>query len=84
MPTKTYQMLVEIGPLSARRMESFFPGAADSKILNALTELFLPSDKEIQIRYIIQQEDARFRLTPTEQGLSGYQHLFMNIKHHPI
>lgn len=65
----TYQMLVEIGPLSARRMESFFPGAADSKILNALTELFLPSDKEIQIRYIIQQEDARFRLgTPTEQG----------------
>ena len=27
----TYQMLVEIGPLSARRMESFFPGAADSK-----------------------------------------------------
>lgn len=65
----TYQMLVEIGPLSARRMENFFPGAADSKILNALTELFLPSDKEIQIRYIIQQEDARFRLgTPTEQG----------------
>lgn len=65
----TYQMLVEIGPLSARRMESFFPGAADSKILNALTELFLPSDKEIQIRYIIQQEDARFWLgTPTEQG----------------
>ena len=39
----TYQMLVEIGPLSARRMESFFPGAADSKILNALTELFLLS-----------------------------------------
>ncbi|WHX15510.1 type VI secretion system baseplate subunit TssG [Phocaeicola dorei] len=65
----TYQMLVEIGPLSARRMESFFSGAADSKILNALTELFLPSDKEIQIRYIIQQEDAQFRLgTPTEQG----------------
>ena len=46
-----------------------FPGAADSKILNALTELFLPSDKEIQIRYIIQQEDAQFWLgTPTEQG----------------
>ena len=65
----TYQMLVEIGPLSARRMENFFPGAADSKILNALTELFLPSDKEIQIRYIIQQEDARFWLgTPIEQG----------------
>lgn len=37
--------------------------------MNALTELFLPSDKEIQIRYIIQQEDARFWLgTPTEQG----------------
>ncbi len=56
-------------PLPARRMESFFPGAIDSQILNALAELFLPSDKEIQIRYIIQQEDARFRLgTPDEQG----------------
>ena len=65
----TFRMLMEIGPLPARRMESFFPGAIDSQILNALAELFLPSDKEIQIRYIIQQEDARFRLgIPDEQG----------------
>lgn len=63
------RFLMEIGPLPARRMESFFPGAIDSQILNALAELFLPSDKEIQIRYIIQQEDARFRLgIPDEQG----------------
>lgn len=65
----TFRMLMEIGPLPARRMESFFPGAIDCQILNALAELFLPSDKEIQIRYIIQQEDARFRLgIPDEQG----------------
>ena len=40
----TFRMLMEIGPLPARRMESFFPGAIDSQILNALAELFLPSD----------------------------------------
>lgn len=45
--------------------------------MNALMELFLPSDKEIQVRYIIQQEDARFRLgTPDGQcaylGISTY------------
>ena len=54
-----------------------FPGAANNRILNALMELFLPSDKEIQVRYIIQQEDARFRLgTPDGQcaylGISTY------------
>lgn len=65
----TYRMVVEIGPVSARKMETFFPGATDNRILTALMELFLPADKEIQIRYIIQQEDARFRLgTPTEPG----------------
>ena len=68
---------LEIGPLSARKMETFFPGAANNRILNALMELFLPSDKEIQVRYIIQQEDARFRLgTPDGQcaylGISTY------------
>ena len=73
----TYRLLLEIGPLSARKMETFFPGAANNQILNALMELFLPSDKEIQVRYIIQQEDARFRLgTPDGQcaylGLSTY------------
>ena len=32
-------------------------------------DLFLPADKEIQVRYIIQQEDAQFKLgNPTEQG----------------
>ena len=40
-------------------------------------ELFLPSDKEVQVRYIIQQEDARFQLgTPDGQcaylGISTY------------
>ena len=73
----TYRLLLEIGPLSARKMETFFPGAANNRILNALMELFLPSDKEIQVRYIIQQEDARFRLgTPDGQcaylGISTY------------
>ena len=68
----TYRLLLEIGPLSARKMETFFPGAANNRILNALMELFLPSDKEIQVRYIIQQEDARFRLgTP-----DGYYYNF--------
>ena len=73
----TYRLLLEIGPLSARKMETFFPGAANNRILNALMELFLPSDKEVQVRYIIQQEDARFRLgTPDGQcaylGISTY------------
>lgn len=73
----TYRLLLEIGPLSARKMETFFPGAANNQILNALMELFLPSDKEVQVRYIIQQEDARFRLgTPDGQcaylGISTY------------
>ena len=31
----TYRLLLEIGPLSARKMETFFPGAANNRILNA-------------------------------------------------
>lgn len=65
----TYRLSVEIGPISARKMETFFPGAIDNRILIALMELFLPADKELQVRYIIQQEDAQFRLgDPAERG----------------
>lgn len=65
----TYRLSVEIGPISARKMETFFPGAIDNRILTALMELFLPADKELQVRYIIQQEDAQFRLgDPAERG----------------
>lgn len=58
----TFQMLLEIGPLPARKMETFFPGTIDNQILSALMDLFLPADKEIQVRYIIRQEDTQFRL----------------------
>lgn len=64
----TFRMLMEIGPLppGGWKVSSPVPSTAN---IEALAELFLPSDKEIQIRYIIQQEDARFRLgTPDEQG----------------
>lgn len=65
----TYRMLLEIGPLPAKKMETLLDNTTDSQILNALTELFLPADKEIEVRYVIQQEDALFKLgTPTEQG----------------
>ena len=65
----TYRMLLEIGPLPAKKMETLLDNTTDSQILNALMELFLPADKEIEVRYVIQQEDALFKLgTPTEQG----------------
>ena len=65
----TYQMLLEIGPLPAQKMETLFSDTIDRQILCDLMDLFLPADKEIQVRYIIQQEDAQFKLgNPTEQG----------------
>ncbi|MCS2282391.1 type VI secretion system baseplate subunit TssG, partial [Bacteroides thetaiotaomicron] len=81
----TYQMLVEIGPLSARRMESFFPGAADSKILNALTELFLLGQGDTDpLHHPAGRCPVQAGNPNRTRRLSGYQHLFMNIKHHPI
>lgn len=65
----TFRILIEIGPLSARKMESFLPGAINYQVLNQLKDMFLPGDKDIQIRYIIRQEDAVFRLaTANERG----------------
>lgn len=65
----TFRIWVEIGPLSAHKMESFLPGAADYRILYELMDIFLPADKDIQVRYIIQQEDAVFRLgSESEKG----------------
>lgn len=58
----TFRIMVEIGPLSAQKMESFLPEAVDCKILNELMDMLLPADKVIQVSYIIQQEDAVFKL----------------------
>lgn len=70
----TYEMELEIGPISASRMKGFSPGAKDYQILQSLVELFLPADKIINTRYIIQQEDSRFKL-----GCSSEQGTFLGI-----
>lgn len=65
----TFRTLIEIGPLSARKMESFMPGAVNCRIFNELIDMFLPADKDVRIRYIIRQEDAVFRLaSPDGKG----------------
>lgn len=77
----TFRMLMEIGPLPARRMESFFPGAIDCQILNALAELFLLRQGDTDPlhhptgRCPVQTGDPR-----RTRRLSGHQHLFINTK----
>lgn len=73
----TFRILIEIGPLSARKMEAFMPGEVSTRIFNELIDMFLPADKDIRIRYIIRQEDAVFRLASADEkgaylGISTY------------
>lgn len=73
----TFRILIEIGPLSARKMESFMPGAVNHRIFGELMDIFLPADKDVWIRYVIRQEDAVFRLASDDEkgaylGISTY------------
>lgn len=58
-----FRILVEIGPISAKRMEYFIEGGRGMDILKILNDMMLPADKETEVRYIIEQEDAVFRLS---------------------
>ena len=69
LPTALTKCCWKSVPLPAQKMETLFSDTIDRQILCDLMDLFLPADKEIQVRYIIQQEDAQFKLgNPTEQG----------------
>lgn len=71
-----FRILVEIGPISAKRVEFFIEGSKGQSILKILNGMLLPSDKEIEIRYIIEQDDAIFRLSDEENvsylGINTY------------
>lgn len=71
-----FRILVEVGPISAKRMEFFIEGGKGKTILKILNGMMLPSDKETEIRYIIEQEDAIFRLSDEENvsylGINTY------------
>lgn len=71
-----YRILVEIGPISAKRVEFFIEGSKGQSILKILNGMLLPADKEIEIRYIIEQDDATFKLSDEENisylGINTY------------
>lgn len=71
-----FRILVEIGPISAKRVEFFIEGSRGQNILKILNGMLLPADKEIEIRYIIEQDDAIFRLSDEENvsylGINTY------------
>lgn len=71
-----YRILVEIGPISAKRVEFFIEGSRGQSILKILNGMLLPADKEIEIRYIIEQDDATFKLSDDENisylGINTY------------
>lgn len=71
-----YRILVEIGPISAKRVEFFIEGSNGQSILKILNGMLLPADKEIEIRYIIEQDDATFKLSDEENisylGINTY------------
>lgn len=73
----SFCILMEIGPISAHKMSTFLPGSNNEKILQALMDMFLPADKEIEVRYIIEQEEAIFKLASKDDvgsflGISTY------------
>lgn len=61
-----FRILVEIGPISAKRIEFFVEGGRGKSILKVLNDMMLPADKETEIRYIIDQDDSTFRLSDEE------------------
>lgn len=71
-----FRILVEIGPISAKRVEFFIEGSRGQNILKILNGMLLPADKEIEIRYIIEQDDAIFKLSDEENisylGINTY------------
>lgn len=71
-----FRILVEIGPISAKRMEFLVEGGKGKIILNILNDMMLPADKETEIRYIIEQDDSIFRLGDEENvsylGINTY------------
>lgn len=73
----SFRILMEVGPISAHKMSTFLPGTNNDKILHSLMDLFLPADKEIEVRYVIEREDAIFKLESKEDvgsflGISTY------------
>lgn len=71
-----FRILVEVGPISAKRVEFFIEGSRGQNILKILNDMLLPADKEIEIRYIIEQDDAIFKLSDEENisylGINTY------------
>lgn len=73
----SFCILLEIGPVSAHKMSTFLPGTDNDRMLHSLMDMLLPADKEIEVRYIIEQEDAIFKLGSKEEtgsflGISTY------------
>lgn len=73
----SFRILMEVGPISAHKMSTFLPGSNNDRILRSLMDMFLPADKEIEVQYIIDQEDAIFKLESKDDvgsflGISTY------------
>lgn len=72
----TFRILLKIGPVSSKRMSLFMDDSNGIKVLNALKDMLLPADKETETQYIIEQDDALFRLGDEENiaylGINTY------------
>lgn len=71
-----YNVLIEVGPISAKDMEGLIGNRTGAKILDALIKLIIPCDREVDIKYKLIKEDAKFVLTRDGQmsylGINTY------------
>lgn len=60
-------VLIEIGPIQANQIESLMGGRSGAQVLDALIKLIIPCDREVEIKYNIARQDAKFVLTMGKQ-----------------